>query len=79
MLEYSLPIDIILNALQDKVHIDLPGGRCVKACRRKIKMDYDYYEDVKNIVMEIRNELTLDESIQKLNSYIQWLLLEVRK
>ena len=42
-------------------------------------MEYDYYEDVKRIVSDIRNELTLDESINRLNSFIEWLLLENKK
>jgi hypothetical protein len=37
-------------------------------------MDYDFYEDIIGLVAEIRNELTLDESINKLNSYILWVL-----
>jgi len=37
---------------------------------------YDYYDDIKNIVIDIRNELTLEQSINKLNSYIAWLLEE---
>jgi hypothetical protein len=39
-------------------------------------MQYDYYNDIKNIVIDIRNELTLDESINRLNSFIEWLLEE---
>lgn len=68
MLDNPQPLDIILNANQDKLHVDIDNNKSVK--------DYDYYEDIKSIVIDVRNELTLDKSIQKLNSYIQWLLLK---
>lgn len=32
-----LPPNILLEALQDKIHVDLPGGRSVKAARRRIE------------------------------------------
>jgi len=37
-------------------------------------MEHDYYEDIKSIIIDIRNELTFDESINKLNSFIEWAL-----
>jgi hypothetical protein len=36
MIDNPLPLDIILDAKQDKLHIDLEGRRIVKAIKRKV-------------------------------------------